>query len=195
MAKRDEDGKLPAARTVEHDNTLTPKQLEKRKDIEENGRKLRPGEIKWLSIPDEEKPQIGGKYKGVTIVSFDERGYPIGDNSRNLVLGYVVKGNTLAKNGGGGRPKGSRNKLTQEMIEMVARQNVSPAEFLANVINNPEWSLDNQIKAAMKLTDIVYPKAASVELEVINDEADSGKEIDDRIKELLGSIKFSLDND
>lgn len=188
MAKRDENGKLPPRDSVEGRN-MRPVKNVKRQDE----RKLRPGEVKWLEIPENERPGIGDRYKGVIIVSFDERGYPIGENSRNLVLGYVTKGNSLAKNGGGGRPKGSRNKLTQEMIEMVARQNCSPAEFLANVMGNPEYSLDNQIKAAMKLTDIVYPKAQSVELEVVNDEPTSVKEIDERIADALKSIKFSID--
>lgn len=166
-----------------------PKRLVER----EAKRSLRPGEVRWLAIPEEDRPKVGDEFKGVVIASFCDRGYPIGINSRNLVLGTLAKGNKA--NARKGRPKGSRNKLTQQMLNVVSALEISPAEFLALVMSNPEgdYSQDAQVKAAMKLTDIVYPKASSVELEVIDDEPKSKEELDEKLRSILGSLKISVD--
>ncbi len=164
------------------------------KNVEyEDSRELRPGEKTWLAIAEEDRPKVGDEYKGVVVADFCDRGYPIGVNSRNLVLGTLAKGNKL--NQGKGRPKGSRNKLTQQMLNVVSAQDISPAEFLALVMSNPDgdYSTDQQVKAAMKLTDIVYPKAASIELEVVEDAPSSQEEIDKKLRDMLSGVSLKID--
>lgn len=94
------------------------------------------------------------------------------------------------KKGNPGKPKGSRNKLTQLMLDRVAARQeagLSAEEILCDIMQDPNANPDLRFKAAAKIADIVYPKAASVELEIDNASM-SVEEIDDKIQQLLKGL-------
>lgn len=72
---------------------------------------------------------VGDEYKGKTIEGFTSDGYPYA-NGRNLVKNTFLPGNNYGK----GRIKGSRNKLTQQMLDAVANANIKPHEYLIDVM-------------------------------------------------------------
>lgn len=91
------------------------------------------------------------------------------------------------KKGNPGKPRGSRNKLTQMMLDRVAQRQesgLSAEEIMIDIMQDPKASPELRFKAASKIADIVFPRAASVELEVDNT-ALSPDEIDNKIKQLL----------
>lgn len=114
------------------------------------------------------------------------------DTQRNLRTGKFVKGNS-----GGGRPKGSRNKLTQKFLDRVAlrtEDGLSPEEILLDMVQDPECNPELRFKAAAKLLDLTVPKAQSVE--IIDDSQKLSKEqIDTRLKELLAAGLGISDSD
>lgn len=104
------------------------------------------------------------------------------DTERNLRTGKFVAGNK-----GGGRPKGSRNKMTQLFLDRVAQRTevgVSMEEILMDMAQDPEMNPDLRFKAAKTILELTLPKAASVE--IIDDTQKLTKEqIDSRLKELV----------
>lgn len=137
---------------------------------------------------DYEGLSVGDVYKDIEIADFTEGGEPIGVNGRNLVRGYFVKGNSFGK----GRRKGSRNKLTQQMLDRVANSNISPDEFLLDIVNNTTTDEKLRIQAAMKLVDIVFPKASSVEMDITDKREVSKEDMDSRIKEILNKVADNI---
>lgn len=94
---------------------------------------------------------------------------------------------------GPGRPKGSRNKLSQKMLDRFARateEGLSPEDVMIQLFQDPEMSPDLRFKAACKMGDWIYPKAASVEVKVDEKESMTAKQIDEKLKQLiaLGSM-------
>lgn len=106
------------------------------------------------------------------------------DENRNLRTGKFVAGNA-----GGGRPKGSRNKLTQRFLDRVAERTevgLSAEEILIDMYQDPEMNPDLRFKAAKTILELTLPKTASVEL--VDDTNKMSKEqIDNRLKELLAA--------
>lgn len=98
-------------------------------------------------------------------------------------------GRFLAGNGGGpGRPKGSRNKMTQRMLDRVsARQEdgLSMEEIMMDIAQDPNQPSELRFKAAAKVADLVYPRAASVEVKVEDENTMTAEQMDARIKQLL----------
>lgn len=133
---------------------------------------------------DYEGLKIGDEYKGVEIADFTQDGEPVGVNGRNLVKGYFVKGNSFGK----GRKKGSRNKLTQQMLDRVANSTITPDEFLLDIVNNTTTDEKLRVQAAMKLVDIVFPKASSVEMDITDKREMKKEDMDGRIKEILQKV-------
>lgn len=130
---------------------------------------------------------IGDEYKGKIIESLSPEGHPCA-GGRNLVRNTFLKGNKFAK----GRVKGSRNKLTQQMLDMVASARITPAEYLMDVMEMVTADPKERLAAAMKLADFVYPKAASVEVDIKDNEELSKSEIDALIAEKLSSLSFKV---
>lgn len=124
----------------------------------------------------------GDVYKGQTVVGFTAEGDPIGENGRNLVKGCFARGNSF----GQGRKKGSRNRLTQLMLDRVAGSPLSPDELLLKLMTDSECDEKLRLQAAMKLVDIVYPKASSIEMDLNDTRETSKDDMDARIKSLLG---------
>ena len=105
-------------------------------------------------------------------------------NGRNARTGQFVKGNKAS----GGRPKGSRNKMTQRMLNRVAERSedgLSMEEIMMDIAQDPNMPADLRFKAAAKIADLVYPKAASVEVNMNDEDKMSKDQIDSRLKELL----------
>lgn len=97
----------------------------------------------------------------------------------NPNTGRFQKGNKF------GRPKGSRGKLTQMMLDRVAEAGLSPDEVLIDIYCDPNIPPDLRFKAASKVADLVYPKAASVEVKIEDANAVNEDAINDQIKDFL----------
>jgi hypothetical protein len=104
--------------------------------------------------------------------------------NRSDVHGGFLPGNKCAK----GRIKGSRNKLTEKMLERFAHRNqdgISVEEILFDIAQDATESSDMRFKSASKLADLVYPKAQSVELEVEETDSMTLAQMDERIQAIL----------
>lgn len=108
-------------------------------------------------------------------------------DGREEHTGRFGKGNTFGK----GRPKGSRNKLTSQMLDRFAERNANEAECVENVLfdimSSAKSSDDLKFKAAKQLSDMVFPKAQSVQLEIENNDGLTLEQMDKRILELMGN--------
>lgn len=86
-----------------------------------------------------------------------------------------------------GRPKGRRNKLTQDMLDRASVAGLSPDEVLIDIYQDPSLPPDLRFKAAAKMADLIYPKAASVEVK-IEDENTSEEVVDNKIRDFLSGL-------
>lgn len=93
--------------------------------------------------------------------------------------GKFQKGNKF------GRPKGSRGKLTQLMLDRVAASHLSPDEVLIQIYEDPNIPPDLRFKAASKVADLVYPKAASVEIKIEEENVINEDSLNAQIKDFL----------
>lgn len=108
----------------------------------------------------------------------------VNENGRNIQTGKFLKGNSFGK----GRPKGSRNKMTQRMLDRVCERSedgLSMEEIMMDIAQDPNMPAELRFKAAAKVADIVYPKASSVEVKMDDKEQMTKTQIDDRLKMLL----------
>jgi hypothetical protein len=115
--------------------------------------------------------EITGRLPGVT-----EELESKGMNPSN---GKFQKGNKF------GRPRGSRGKLTQLMLDRVASSHLSPDEVLIQIYEDPNIPPDLRFKAASKVADLVYPKAASVEIKMEDENAINEDTLNAQIKDFL----------
>lgn len=139
-------------------------------------------------VDDYSHLSVGDEYKGKVIEFFSEEGHPCA-KGRNLVKNTFLPGNNFGR----GRKKGSRNKLTQQMLDAVANARIRPDEYLLDVMESPTATPKERLMAAMKLVDIVYPKAASVEVDIKNDEEMTAEELDKLIASKLAGLKLTVD--
>lgn len=98
--------------------------------------------------------------------------------------GQFLPGNKLGK----GRVKGSRNALTEQMLKRFAQRNqdgISVEEILFDIAQDAQQSAEMRFKAAAKLSDLVFPKASSVELDIEEKTDMSITDMDDRIRQLM----------
>jgi len=65
---------------------------------------------------------------------------------------------------GAGRPKGARNKRTEEQEAAIKESGLSPLEFLTSVYRDEDAALDTRIDAAKAAAPYVHAKLSSVEL-------------------------------
>lgn len=103
--------------------------------------------------------------------------------SRDVKTGQFLPGNK-----GGGRPKGSRNKMTQRMLDRVCARSedgLSMEEIMMDIAQDPNQPAELRFKAAAKISDLVYPRASSVEVKMDDEGAMNKEQIDTRLKELL----------
>lgn len=104
-----------------------------------------------------------------------------------------ITGQFLPGNGGGpGRPKGSRNKMTQRMLDRVsARQEdgLSMEEIMMDIAQDPKQPSELRFKAAAKIADLVYPRAASVEVTMDDENAMTPAQMDERIRQLISATQ------
>lgn len=105
------------------------------------------------------------------------------EEGRNLRTGKFQPGNKLGK----GRPKGSRNKMTQQFLDRVAARTedgLSMEDILMDMAQDPNCNPDLRYKAAKTVIELVVPKAASVEV-ITEDTKLTKDQIDARLGELL----------
>ncbi|MGL5013150.1 MAG: hypothetical protein ACRC6V_02510 [Bacteroidales bacterium] len=103
---------------------------------------------------------------------------------QDKVTGKFLPGNQLGK----GRRKGSRNKMTQQMLDRVAGRSedgLSMEEILMDIAQDPDAPSELRFKAASKVADLVFPKAASVEVKIDDEDKLSKEQIDQRLSLLL----------
>lgn len=93
--------------------------------------------------------------------------------------GRFQKGNKF------GRPKGSRGKLTQLMLDRVAESQLSPDEVLIEIYQDPSIAPDLRFKAAAKVADLVYPRAASVEVKIEEDNGLTEEALNENLRDFL----------
>jgi len=104
---------------------------------------------------------------------------------RSLTNGRFVKGKAKP---GPGRPKGSRNKMTNQMLTRVferSEHGQSMEEIMMNIAQSDEMPPELRFKAAKAVADLVYPKVASVDLKIDDLEEKSIEQIDDQLKQLI----------
>jgi hypothetical protein len=105
---------------------------------------------------------------------------------RDIKSGKFVKG---AK-AGPGRPKGSRNKMTQQMLNRVAYRSeagLAMDEIMMDIAQDPQQPAELRFKAANAVANLVYPKASSVEVKMDDKETLSKEQLDDRLRQLLAA--------
>lgn len=112
---------------------------------------------------------------------------------QDAVSGKFLPGNSLGK----GRKKGSRNKMTQMMLDRVADRSeagLSMEEIMMDIAQDPSQPAELRFKAAAKIADIVFPKAASVEVKVDDDDKLTKEQIDNRLNQLISifAVKESV---
>ena len=103
---------------------------------------------------------------------------------RCKTTGRLQAGHKFAK----GRQKGSRNQLTQLMLDRVSEAGLSPEEVLISIYQDPSVPLDLRYKSASKILDIVHPKAASVDVTIDEKDTMTDEQVSNKIKSLLGTI-------
>ena len=100
----------------------------------------------------------------------------------------AATGKFLPGHSGPGRPKGSRNKMTQLMLDRVSARSedgLSMEEIMMDIAQDPNQPSELRFKAAAKVADLVFPRAASVEVMIDEEGSLSGEELDSRIKQLM----------
>lgn len=105
------------------------------------------------------------------------------ENGRNLRNGKFQPGNKIAI----GRPKGSRNKMTQAFLDRVASRTedgLSMEEILMDMAQDPNCIPDLRFKAAKTILELTLPKAASIEV-TMEETKLTKDQIDARLTELL----------
>jgi hypothetical protein len=95
----------------------------------------------------------------------------------------------MAGNAGLGRPKGSRNKATQELMALVA-QGESPIAYAVGVMRNTHFNVTCRLQAAKLVAAYVQPRPApaaeSVELEL--PEVDTATGVTRAVAEVLRAV-------
>tara|TARA_Y100000401_G_C8160999_1_gene144264 strand:+ start:140 stop:472 length:333 start_codon:yes stop_codon:yes gene_type:complete len=75
------------------------------------------------------------------------------------------------KREGAGRPLGSKSKKPWKgMIELAAKYNLSPLDYMLSVLNNPMSSPDKKLYAAEKAAPYIHPRLASSTSRIGTDE-------------------------
>lgn len=109
----------------------------------------------------------------------------VDENGRCLTTGKFLKGHAK---GGPGRPKGSRSKMTQNMLNRVYERSepgMSMEEIMMDIAQDTKAPLELRFKAAAKVADLVYPKASSVEVKMDDAESMTKEQIDQKLSTLL----------
>ena len=67
------------------------------------------------------------------------------------------------KRKGAGRPKGSRNKKTEEQTAAILDSGLTPLDYLLSVMRDESVPRDDRVDAAHKAAPYVHAKLASVD--------------------------------
>lgn len=108
-------------------------------------------------------------------------------DGKDPVTGRFLPGHKLNKP----RVVGSRNKLTQRMLDTVAARSedgLTVEDILLDIAQDPAQPVDLRLKAASKIADLVYPKASSVEVKMEESDTLNKEQIDARLQELISAF-------
>lgn len=119
-------------------------------------------------------------------VSITEDGIKVDKWGKDIETGRYVKGFVRP---GPGRPKGSRNKLVLGLLSKVEGDDVKPEDVLRAIYMDSDAHPELRLRAASKLLDYVYPKAASVQVEVEDNTPRSIEELNSKIVDLLANAQ------
>lgn len=89
------------------------------------------------------------------------------------------------------KTKNVRAKMTQMMMDRIyARSHggQSMEEILMDIAQGQDTPLELRFKAASKVADLIFPRAASVEVDMEQSVTLTGKEIDAKLAALLSKI-------
>lgn len=89
-----------------------------------------------------------------------------------------------------------RNKMTNMMMERVYARSLNGQavdEIILDIAQDEKAPTELRFKAAAKVADLIFPKAASVEVEMEATVEMNRGEMDARLKELLGRAGYGLD--
>lgn len=87
--------------------------------------------------------------------------------------------------------KASRSKMTQRMLDRVQSRSdngLSMEEILMDIAQDRTQPAELRFKAASKISDLVFPKASSVEVKMDDTNKMNKEQIDMELKRLLGAF-------
>lgn len=78
------------------------------------------------------------------------------------------------KQPGAGRPKGSKDTRTQELVKKALEGGMTPLEYMLSIMRDPSAALDRRDAMASSAAPYIHPKLASLQakVEVTNVEAE-----------------------
>ena len=89
---------------------------------------------------------------------------------------------------GAGRPYGSRNRVTLELVKAVQRDGLTPLEFLLKVMRDESLETSQRLEAAKLACPYIHPKmvAISVNQEIVHETVRHVS--NDRVREILEEL-------
>lgn len=100
------------------------------------------------------------------------------EDEKLAARGHDTKGRFMK--GNPGKPKGSRSKLTQRMLDHAASLPMTPEEVMASLFSDSRADPELRLKAAKVYGDWVYYKAPNIEV-VADVEFDSAASIEEQV--------------
>lgn len=67
------------------------------------------------------------------------------------------------KRAGSGRPKGVRNRNTNEIIKAAAAHGLTPLDYMLGELNNPNTDIDRRDRLAAAAAPYLHPRLQSVQ--------------------------------
>jgi hypothetical protein len=67
---------------------------------------------------------------------------------------------------GAGRPKGSKDTRTQELVKKAVEGGITPLEYMLKVMRDPTAALDRRDAMAEKAAPYIHPKLASFHADI-----------------------------
>lgn len=102
------------------------------------------------------------------------------------------------RHNGKGSRTGSRQKMTKEMLcqmEQLMATGKSPTEILWEFTQREDVPMDLKLKSVFKIVDLIYPKAASVEVKIEEEKPKDTGTIDRLIQEKLAALGMDTEAD
>lgn len=90
---------------------------------------------------------------------------------------------------GAGRPRGSKNKINQELAQAVEREGLSPLGFLLDILRNESLDVSERLQAAKIACPYVHPRiyriAARIDEETLQEAEPNERSVTGLLEEIL----------